>query len=455
MRKKMFSLLLVIGMLFAAGCGSTTNGEQKKALEITPVTTDNVAEAIDTLLTRDYIVCYLWYCDGLQAEGELNAEHYYQVSAESGYTSMNDLRTLVEGTYTMDLAASLIDIADGQGRPRFVEEEGQLYKSAYPVLSQFYWDYDSESVEILSDEGDLVTFTVDMTNLLSDTQGKKTVQMEMRRDNGTWQLCEVSVLAAEGGSIQTTAPTAREIADKFLAALRANDTATVAALAGESEESYSAWKSMTVTAAVTGTLEEYDGYGRYQVRMNASGSAGAFPSGEKDYILIVSSDNDTGTPLVCYLEPSGEIAYNFSEQKDDPACDMTERYLRAEGYVKFKNGFWMENSIATDFVLTELYAEKPQQSYTEEEVKAAAAAYLGYEDFTPDESYRSEGGFILPGRAPKTIGSLLIWPSTSENGNTVVRVESYSDRLHTQNQQTYLFTFRINTDGSRRLISVT
>lgn len=87
---------------------------------------------------------------------------------------------------------------------------------------------------------------------------------------------------------------------------------------------------------------------------------------------------------------------------------------------------------------------------------AAAQKYMGLTGFAPDESYLGAEGYILPGRAARSMPHLLLWPSYQDgSGRTLVKAEIYSDHLNTQNCQGYLFAFYANEDGSLRLSSVT
>ena len=35
------------------------------------------------------------------------------------------------------------------------------------------------------------------------------------------------------------------------------------------------------------------------------------------------------SPVICYYEPMEKIAYNYSEDRDDPACEMALLFLQA------------------------------------------------------------------------------------------------------------------------------
>lgn len=61
--------------------------------------------------------------------------------------------------------------------------------------------------------------------------------------------------------------------------------------------------------------------------------------------------------MICYYEPMEKIAYNYSEDRDDPACEMALLFLQAEGGMRFNGSFWLDRATATDFALTMLYAE--------------------------------------------------------------------------------------------------
>ena len=454
MKKIRFVSLLLAFILAFSGCGSPAQTpETPEESSLSPVTTDDIRSAIDTLLTRDYIVGFLWYCDGLAAAGELTEEEYYPVSDESGYASIDDLKKLVDVTYTAETASILMNTVDSMERPLFMQQEDKLYKSAHPVLSRYFWDYDAESVEILSQEGDTVSFAVTMTNL--HTGEATPVTLTMQRVQGVWGLTQNSILTAEEG---LTAPSGvsetRAVAERFLTALTENDIAAIAKCADETEGSYSSWKGMSIgSAELTETLEEYDGYGRYRVHMQVADGRDAFSEGSENYLLIVS-DNE-GTTAVCYFEPESRVAYNVASPRDDAACAMTDIFLNAESYVRFKGTFWLDSSTATNFVLSMLYYENPAEIYSAEQVIEAAKRYLGYKDFTPEESYLSEEGYILPG-GKEALGFYLIWPSqTDDNGNITVEVEHFSDRLNTRRSAAYLFTYKTNTDGTLCLISIT
>ena len=211
------------------------------------------------------------------------------------------------------------------------------------------------------------------------------------------------------------------------------------------------------TAEITETLEEYDGCGRYRVHMAVENAFGVFAKGEEDYLLIVQQEQGQESPVICYYEPMEKIAYNYSEDRDDPACEMALLFLQAEGGMRFSGSFWLDRATATDFALTMLYAENEgKTAFAAEEVTAAAQKYMGLTGFAPDESYLGAEGYILPGRAARSMPHLLLWPSYQDgSGRTLVKAEIYSDHLNTQNCQGYLFAFYANEDGSLRLSSVT
>ena len=85
----MLSLLLAVLTGFSA-CG----GEQPTPDE--PVLPATTREEIENLLTTDYIVGYLWYCDGLPEKGELTEDEYLPVDEESGYATLRDLQELLD-----------------------------------------------------------------------------------------------------------------------------------------------------------------------------------------------------------------------------------------------------------------------------------------------------------------------------------------------------------------------
>ena len=83
-------------------------------------------------------------------------------------------------------------------------------------------------------------------------------------------------------------------------------------------------------------------------------------------------------------------------------------------------------------------------------------SHLGLTGFAPDESFLGAEGYLLSGRAVRSMPHLLLWQSYADgNGRTLVKAEIYTDHLNTQNCQGYLFAFAHNADGSLRLISVT
>lgn len=65
-----------------------------------------------------------------------------------------------------------------------------------------------------------------------------------------------------------------------------------------------------------------------------------FCQGEEDYLLIVQQEQGQESPVICYYEPMEKIAYNYSEDRDDPACEMALLFLQAEGGMRFSGSFW-------------------------------------------------------------------------------------------------------------------
>ena len=447
----LFALLIAMILVFSACAGDAP--APAPAQEEEP---GNSLEAVQKLLTRDYIVGYLWYCDGLPENGELTEDEYLPVSTESDYSSLAALETLLRETYTADKADELLQSDDTLGRPRFVERDGKLYKSSRPVFSRYYWDYDAESVAITEETAETLSFTVTMENL--HTGEILTLQRQAVRTADSWRLTEVGIAAAEAGLTAQTAEETRAVAERFVKALTENDTESIAACAGEAPETYQNWRGMSIpTAEITETLEEYDGCGRYRVRMITQNAFGVFAVGEEDYLLVVQEEQGQEMPVVCYYEPIEKIAYNYSEERDDPACEMALLFLQAEGGMRFSGSFWLDRATATDFTLTMLYAENEgRTAFTAEEVTAAAEKYMGLTGFAPDESFLGAEGYLLSGRAVRSMPHLLLWQSYADgNGRTLVKAEIYTDHLNTQNCQGYLFAFAHNADGSLRLISVT
>lgn len=446
-RFSLFALLLALLLALSACSGQPSPQPQQ------PLTT---LQELQELLTRDYIVGYLWYCDGLPEQGELTEDEYLPVDPAGGYATLADLQQLVEKTYTPACVSALLQNADTLGRPRFVEREGRLYKSSRPVFSRYYWDYDAESVTITEETAENLTFTVTMQNL--HTGEKLALTRTAQKTAEGWRLAEVGIPAAEADLTTAAAEETRAIAEKFVAALVENNIETIAACAGEAPETYQNWRGMSIpTAEITETLEEYDGCGRYRVHMAVENAFGVFAKGEEDYLLIVQQEQGQETPVICYYEPMEKIAYNYSEDRDDLACEMALLFLQAEGGMRFSGSFWLDRATATDFALTMLYAENEgKTAFAAEEVTAAAQKYMGLTGFAPDESYLGAEGYILPGRAAHSMPHLLLWPSYQDgSGRTLVKAEIYSDHLNTQNCQGYLFAFYANEDGSLRLSSVT
>ena len=442
----LFAVLLVL-----VACGTSAPVQEQPE---TPA--DAPEEILQELLTRDYIVGYLWYCDGLPDGGEMTEDEYLPVSPEGGYPTLESLQTLLERTYPDELVRTLMDAQDMQGRPRFVEREGILYKSSRPVFSRYYWDYDADSVVIENESSTEMVFTVEMQNL--HTGERVPLSRTAVNTAAGWRLSEVGITAAEQGLEEQSSEETRAVAERFTAALVANDPQTIAACAGEAPETYQNWKGMTITeASITDTLEEYDGYGRYRVHMVTQNAFGVFAVGEEDYLLIVQQEQGQETPVVCYYEPEEKIAYNYSQERKDAACEMTMLFLQSQGGVRFNSTFWMDRAAVTDFALTMLYAENEgAMAFSAEEVAAAAQKYLGLIGFAPDESYRGEEGYLLAGRAAYSLPHLLVWPSYGDgSGRILVKAEIYSDHLNVQNCQGYLFAYYPNGDGTLRLASIT
>ena len=73
-----FALLLAL-LLALSACGGQPSPQPQEPQQ--PLTT---LEELQELLTRDYIVGYLWYCDGLPEQGELTEDEYLPVDPAGG-----------------------------------------------------------------------------------------------------------------------------------------------------------------------------------------------------------------------------------------------------------------------------------------------------------------------------------------------------------------------------------
>ena len=237
-RFSLFALLLALLLALSACSGQPSPQPQQ------PLTT---LQELQELLTRDYIVGYLWYCDGLPEQGELTEDEYLPVDPAGGYATLADLQQLVEKTYTPACVSALLQNADTLGRPRFVEREGRLYKSSRPVFSRYYWDYDAESVTITEETTENLTFTVTMQNLHTGEMLPLTRTAQKTAEG--WRLAEVGIPAAEADLTTAAAEETRAIAEKFVAALVENNIETIAACAGEAPETYQNWRGMSIPTA--------------------------------------------------------------------------------------------------------------------------------------------------------------------------------------------------------------
>ena len=101
-RFSLFALLLAL-LLALSACGGQPSPQPQQ-----PLTT---LQELQELLTRDYIVGYLWYCDGLPEQGELTEDEYLPVDPAGGYATLADLQQLVEKTYTPACVSALLPSA--------------------------------------------------------------------------------------------------------------------------------------------------------------------------------------------------------------------------------------------------------------------------------------------------------------------------------------------------------
>lgn len=100
-RFSLFALLLALLLALSACSGQPSPQPQQ------PLTT---LQELQELLTRDYIVGYLWYCDGLPEQGELTEDEYLPVDPAGGYATLADLQQLVEKTYTPACVSALLQM---------------------------------------------------------------------------------------------------------------------------------------------------------------------------------------------------------------------------------------------------------------------------------------------------------------------------------------------------------
>ncbi len=452
MKLRRILAVLMLSALLLSGCAEEMTPSGGSLTE--PIQTEEAGEAVEQLLTRDYIIGYLWYSDGFTAAEGGMEEEYLPVSPEDDYNSLEELEALLKNTYTAETAERYLQMKDRIGRPRFIEREGKLYKSAYPVVSTYLWDYSPEEAELLETDEQEVRFAVAVTNLLREEDPPLRLELTAFREDGAWHLSDNVVELAERSVLPAETAAPREQAERFLRALSEPDPALLAETTGEPDGLYDEWQALKISASLTETLEEYEGYGRYRAAVTVEEGLDVFPEGSETYLLVVSSEG--GLPAVSYFEPESDPAYPYLPE--DPAVELTKIFLQREGYQRFRDVVWLDDDTATDYLMAVLSYENPgKMTFSEEELKQAAERLLGLKDFLPSRGERvfANGAYYLPGGAQSLGSHLIRAPKMEENGKHTVLVERFTDRLHKLGNDRYLFTFGENADGSLHLISIT
>ncbi len=430
-------------------------------------------EALEQLLAKDYEVYYLFRSRGLPVDDSPEAAlewegGVYQPSLSEEYKSVGDLKKLLEGTYARDeTVEQYLAAKDDNGHPLFVDLDGRLCQSSQSPLQASRFTVVEDTAQLVEETEDRAVFTLEEESL-DGSLYQCTVTL-VRTDRG-WRLetpmeDAEQTLLREGSdpSSEQSLEDARQVAESFLTALAAGDTARVEELSQAVPGTYSSWASAGVAQArITETLEEGPGYGLYEVSFSVSENGGTFPQGENRYRLEVTSGEMSGELIVGQFRPAEPVPYNLLPYQDrqDAACEAVLKWVELFGPQTFADTGDLSEEMVAEYCLTRLAEEMSFDQVMEgiqpETLEEAALEWFGLEGFDARETgcYDPQRDvYLTPGRSGSGANCLVMGSSVGEDGTICVEVRTYTDPLQTQNQRIYTYLLSQEEEEDYRFLS--
>lgn len=462
-RPVLFAGLVAAAVLTLSGCGNSSGS----------------ARGLDAaaLLAGDYEAEFIFAAAGLAVDSTApvtreNGGIYFPVKSDK-YSELDDITTLLESVYTDDTAADVLATQDMAGLPLYLEIDGKLYRSGKPVVNPPLTEADAAEAKVgpaAKNQQGKRTVTITLPEHGSDGSEAVTELVAVEQKSGEWRLAATRrssrrTVTKEGLGSQAVQGDLAQTAQDFLTALTSANTVMLEQLAAdegsyEQEYLYNGFsydylaESGVVSAELTETVEESEGYGEYLVELEVSGGNNTFPEGKHSYRIIVSL-RESGLTITCFrpaeLEPYIELPW---DQRSDMALNQVYDLMLQQGAVQFTSPGDLPNQALTEYVLAQLSKTGSSEAFTQEEIEALALRLFGIEGFEPDRSFYSEeaGGYISYGRGGVPLNTRL---EKLKEGDGLVTVEArhYGDPLQLRPTGRIIYTLQNNWNGTLQFIS--
>lgn len=464
---RVLTLILTLTLAFTAACGR----KPAPAAE----TDQQLLEAFTTLLAQDFEVAYLFYGGGVVVSDQgaiQQAGQTYWPSDDPRYPTMGELEALLRATYAGEQErAALLGRTTPGGALLFVEDNKTLYKNQEEWVSLPPTTTREETIRLIARGENSAQFQFEQEGADGSLYE---VTLAMVRTPEGWrlaaQLRDAPRTVIREGSAETSlfAPgEAGAVAEKFLEALVARDTAALETLSFAPPGTYASWGSLEVTQArVAQVVEDLDAQGEYLVDLVVTQGGGILEEGAVQYRLKVGTRNAVdwgergdGFPglSVDYFQPLALEPYELAEGPEHrhPAAEAVGRLILFFGPQPFETSEQLGAGRITEYVLMDLdNGDDPQPSYTQAQVAAGAKKLFGLEDFIPSpEFYISYyGGFSAGGRGGYQVNKLTFL-SPGEAAEMTVTVQLYSDPLQVQRTQTLVYTLVETAENNWQFVS--
>lgn len=460
MQKRFFAALLLMGLLVFSSCGS------KKPEKLN----------VEKLLSNDYELEYIFSMAGLTVDNTkpitaADGGVYYPVNSDK-YKTTADIKKLLESTYSeKDTVDTLMTGIDAAGRLLYMDIEGKLYRSSEPITGAGLAEADYETVEKQKaekgeDGRQRVLFTFD--EMGKDGSEYSCTMEAVECKDGKWRLrtsrgAALHELTKQGPG-QSVAANVKELADSFVQALAAGDTATIEQLTQAQGGSYSYLSGAgIVSATITGVVEELDFEGEYLLDIEVSGGDGTFPEGKSSYRIKVGYSDYEDILIVRYLKPAEFTPYDLlpTEQQTNVAANQVTYLMRLAGKQEFAAPAQLPTEIVTEYALwlSEMQSEPKEGGMPLAELQAQVMKYFGIEGFDPGADsifYNADtDSYFMLGRGLATF-NMFVEPVSDGNGVAVVKVTDFdlsADPLMLKPVSTTVYTLNNNWNGSYTFVS--